>query len=164
MGRMAFKAGADGSGAVEKITGRESLVTMGAEEVCSNDKAGVSALVMAVVTAFFGEGGVDGALLDPLLLFLSGLLFILGGLNVIIPAVLLRRRHGGDAVKDGGGDLMHRQGVTCTNKRGTGGQQEYDESEFFHGLSQCVQLCFLFVQKRRLLYFLCSRIKRRLEG
>ena len=88
--RMALETGTNGSRAMEKITGGESLVTMGAEYIRSNHKARVGALVMAVVTAFFGEGGVYRALLDPLLLFLFDLYFILGGLNMIIAAVLLR--------------------------------------------------------------------------
>ena len=71
MGRMAFEAGADRSRSMEEIAFRKPFMAMGAELVCRNDEAGVSTLVMAVVTAFFGEGGVLGSLLDSLL-FLPG--------------------------------------------------------------------------------------------
>ena len=89
-------------------------MAMGAEEIRCNHEAGISAFVMAVGAAFFGEGGVYGALLDTLLLFKLGCKFLLCGLNMIVPAVLLRRRHTGDAIKNSTGNLMHRQGIART--------------------------------------------------
>ena len=49
---------------------------------------------------------------------------------MIITAVLLCRRHGGDAIKNGAGDLVYRQGVTGAEKQGEGGYQAYDEIIF----------------------------------
>jgi len=112
MGRMAFETGADCGGAMQEITSGVPLMAMGAEDVRRNHETGIGILVMTVVATLFGKGGVCGILLGTLLLFQLGRLIILRGLNVILPAVLLRRRHSRHPVENGAGDLMHSQGVT----------------------------------------------------
>lgn len=66
MGCMAFETGTDSRRAMEEIAGGETLVTMGAESIRGNYEAGVGALVVAIVTAFFGKGGMNGVMLNAL--------------------------------------------------------------------------------------------------
>ena len=112
MGQMAFEAGTDRRRAMKEVTEGVPLMAVGAEEIRRNHVAGVGAFVMAVVAAFFGEGGVRGTLLYSLLLLQFGRHILLSGLDMVITTVLLCRRHTWYAVKNGAGDLMHRQGVT----------------------------------------------------
>jgi hypothetical protein len=132
MWQVALEAAADRSGTMQEVALRETCMAMGAQGIRRYHEAGVSILVMAVIAALFGIGRVLG-FLDGTLLFQLGRQLILCGLNVIVLAVLLRRRHAGNSVENSACDLMHSQRVTTAtndNRRGYKGD-EYDFSHCF---------------------------------
>jgi len=73
---------------------------------------------MAVVAALFDIWRVIGVLGFTLLFFPFEFPLSQSGFFVIILAVLLRRRHARNPVKNSTGDLMHGQGVTTAQSEG----------------------------------------------
>lgn|GEM_PF-3932500 len=69
---MAFEACANSSRAVEEVTTGETFVAMSTESIFRYHEAGISALVVTVITFFISKGGMFRALIAILLLHLCG--------------------------------------------------------------------------------------------